>query len=186
MPSVLTRNHRRELTTLTGLAEKDLSALWREFDRVDGARDLLMDTLPRLVTIYGAAAATLAADYYDDLREQAGARGRFTAIPAEPAGAEATEVLARVAVGPLFGAEPNFAAALTLASGGLQRHIANAGRETLRFSSIQDRAAEGWRRVGVGECEWCQQYLDGEVHYVEGYDFDAHDHCRCNVEPVFG
>jgi hypothetical protein len=41
-------------------------------------------------------------------------------------------------------------------------------------------------RVGNGECDWCQRFLDGEVHYAEGYDFAAHDHCGCTAEPVFG
>jgi hypothetical protein len=94
-------------------------------------------------------------------------------------------VLARVAVGPLFGDKPDLLAALTLARGGVQRHVANAARETVRYSSIQDRGAVGWVRVGSGECDWCRQYLDGVVHDVEGYDFDAHDHCGCTAEPVF-
>jgi hypothetical protein len=40
-------------------------------------------------------------------------------------------------------------------------------------------------RQGNGECDWCTGLLDGEVHYVEGYDFDAHDDCRCIAVPVF-
>lgn len=186
MPTALSNAHRRELRTLTGLATSDLAALWRSLERADEARDALMDILPRLVTIYGTAAATLAADYFDEARESASARGTFRAIPAVPVEGEPLDVLARVAVGPLFGVNPDFGSALTLAQGGLQRHIANADRETVRFSSIQDRAARGWVRVGSGECDWCRQYLDGEVHYVEGYDFQAHDHCGCTAEPVFG
>jgi hypothetical protein len=186
MARALSNAHRRELRTLTGMAQRDLSAMWTQFDSPASARDLLMDALPRLVAIYGAAAATLGADYYDELRDEAEAPGSFTAIAAETATTGKLDVLARVAVGSLFGATPDPDAALTIASGGLQRHIADADRETVRFSAVQDRAARGWMRVGNGECDWCQRFLDGEVHYTEGYDFAAHDHCGCTAEPVFG
>ena len=76
--------------------------------------------------------------------------------------------MARWGVGPLFKAVPDATWALTLVTGGLQRIIADADRETVRFSSIQDKAARGWVRVGSGECDWCKQFLDGEVHYNEG------------------
>jgi hypothetical protein len=184
--ATLTRLHRRDLAVLTGEAKRDLEKLWREFSTPVAARDVLARALPQLVAIYGAAAATLGADYFDEVRDEAAARGRFRAAPVEPVTGEPLEVLARVAVGPLFGATPNQLTALTLAQGGLQRHIANADRETVRLASIEDKQAQGWMRVGDGGCDWCQQYLDGEVHYVEGYDFDAHDHCNCTAQPVFG
>lgn len=187
MSAALDAAHRRELRTLTGLAERDLAALWREVTDAELARNSLTDILARLVAIYGTAAATLAADYFDESREAAGARGRFRAIPATPVADEALEVLARVAAGPLFQAKPDFLSALTLARGGLQRHVANVDRETVRRSSLDDPKARGWMRVGDGAtCTWCKRYLDGVVRHVEGYDFNAHDHCGCIAVPVFG
>lgn len=182
--SLLTRTHRRDLRVLTDQAGSDLRILWRDFGSADAARDTLMRALPLLVAEYGSAAATLGADYFDDARDAAGVRGRFRAEPARTVAEEALDVLARVAVGPLFGATPRPADALTLATGGLQRHIANADRETVTQAAVQDRKS-GWVRVGDGGCDWCAEYLDGEVHYTEGYDFDAHDHCNCSAEPVF-
>lgn len=181
----LSKARRRDLLELTGLANKDLSILWRDFTTADEARDGLMESLPRLMALYGSAAATVAADYYDDAREAAGAAGRFRAIPADLPDLGRTESLARWAVSPLYTATPDFDTALVKAGGGLQKIIANAARETVVTSSVQDRRA-GWMRVGSGSgCEWCAQYLDGEVHYVEGYDFDAHDWCKCDAEAVF-
>ena len=148
-------------------------------------RDRLLEVLPRLIATYGSAAATLGADYYDEVRDAAGARKRFRAIPAELPDEGRAEALARWGVAPLFKAVPDATSALTLVTGGLQRIIADADRETVRFSSIQDKAARGWVRVGSGECDWCKQFLDGEVHYTEGYGFDAHDHCGCTAEPAF-
>lgn len=184
--STLTRTHRRDLRVLTGQAERDLTILWRDFQTPDDARSMLMRSLPQLVRVYGSAAATLGADYFDESREAAAAHGRFRAAPAATIDDGALETLARVAVGPLFGAKPNLASALVLARGGMQRHIANADRETVRVASVEDSRAQGWVRVGDGGCDWCSQYLDGEVHHVEGYGFDAHDHCNCSAEPVFG
>lgn len=183
--TTLTRAHRRDLQELTGLAANDLSLIWRRLDGAAETRDGLMDVLPRLIVTYGSAAATLGADYYDEMRDQAEARKRFRAIPAELPDQGRAEALARWGVSPLFSADPDPDSALTLVTGGLQRIIANADRETVRFSSVQDPSAKGWVRVGGGECAWCQQYLDGEVHYTEGYGFDAHDHCRCTAEPAF-
>ena len=185
MSTPLSNAHRRELRTLTGLAQRDLSTLWRDYGNVVQSRDLLLRTLPRLVAVYGSAAATLGADYYDEARAVSGARGRFRAAPAAVVDESALEVLARVSVGSLFGAKPDPAAALTIASGGIQRHIANADRETVRVASVQDPKSKGWVRVGNGGCSWCQQFLDGEVHYSEGYGFDAHDHCNCTAVPSF-
>jgi hypothetical protein len=185
VPDQLSLQHRQNLRSLTNLAERDLEQLWREVDDAVRARDALMDVLPPLTGLYGTAAASLAADYYDDLRDAQRAAGAFSAIVADLVDPEALTVLARVAVGPLFGASPDMAAALVLAKGGLQRHVANTARETVRTSTVEDRAARGWVRVGSGSCDWCRQYLTGEVVSDPGYGFDAHDHCGCTAEPVF-
>ena len=186
MLTALDTVHRRDLGRVTEMAQRDLAALWRSDPDPVKARALLMRALPRLVGLYGSAAATLAADYYDESRDVAGVGGRFRAEPAVTANVGKLETLARVAVGPLFGANPDVLSALTLALGGLQRHIANADRETVTTASVQDPRAKGWVRVGKGGCDWCKQYLDGEVHYVKGYDFQAHDHCNCTAVPEFG
>lgn len=179
--------HRSDLIELTTFAQGDLKGMWRDFGNPAQARDMLMRSLPRLVALYGAAAATLGADYYDEARDAAGARGRFRAAPAEVDVDEELDVLARVAVGSLFGAKPDLLAALTIASGGLQRHIANADRETVRAASIADDGAQGWRRVGSGtSCSFCSMLLGrGAVYRESSASFDAHDHCNCTAAPAF-
>jgi len=181
----LSRRLQKDLAQLTGIAANDLRLLFRQFDTAEAAREGLLDVLPRMVSIYGAAAATLAADYFDDLRDAAEVKGSFRAIPAEPQ-TGGLDVLARWAVGPMFQAAPDPLAALSLAAGGAQRSIADAARLTVVESAIQDPRAQGWTRVGHGECDWCKQYLDGEVHYTEGYDFQAHNNCGCTAETVYG
>lgn len=181
-----TRAHRRDLATLTGTADWDLTRLFREFDTADAARDGLRDVLPRMVAIYGEAATSLAADWYDDLRDASGARGRFTAIPADLPDLGRTDALAGWAVSPLYDAQPDFATALTKASGGLQRIIANADRDTVRVSSVQDRGARGWARAGAGQCDFCAMLIGRGAVYTEATaDFDSHDHCGCVAVPEF-
>lgn len=177
---------RRKVAALATLAERDLAGVWRQVTTADLARDALMEVLPGLVATYGSAAAALAADWYDDLREQAAARGRFRANPADTADTGA-DVLARWGVGALYQATPDWSAAATLVAGGLQRRIANASRETITGSAVADPAARGWQRVGSGgSCGFCAMLLGrGAVYTESSADFQSHDHCNCSAAPVF-
>lgn len=185
MPT-LTAAHRRDLAELTGLAQNDLSLIWATFNTATAARDGLIKLLPRLVAIYGSAAATLGADWYDEMRAAAVVKGRFRAIPVELPDDGRTDALARWGVSPLFKAEPDFTSALTLVSGGLQRIVSNADRESVTRSSVADPKARGWQRVGAGECDFCDMLIGrGAVYSEATADFESHDHCKCSAEPVF-
>lgn len=180
------RAHRADLAELARLAERDLSVLFRNVNDAGRVREALQDTLPKLVTLYGSAAATLGADWYDDLREKAAVKGRFQAITAELPNKGRTNALAGWTVGPLFGAAPDADAALGMATGGLQRIIFDADRETVTQSAVQDRAARGWMREGFGECDFCQMLLGrGAVYSEATADFEAHDNCKCVGVPAF-
>lgn len=97
-----------------------------------------------------------------------------------------TTSLAHWAVAPLFGADPDATTALSKVSGGLQRIIFNADRDTITFSSIQDPRARGWQREGAGECDLCQLLLGrGAVYTEESSQFETHDRCRCVGVPAF-
>lgn len=180
------RVHRRDLSELIDVALSDLGILFRKFDTATEARDGLMDVLPRLTVIYGDAAATLAADWYEELREQAERPGRFTPVLAELPDRGRTDALARWGVTPLFQAEPDWSMALTYISGGLQRIIANADRGTIQASSVADRRARGWARAGVGDCDLCTLLLGRGAVYTEATSqFETHDRCGCIGVPVF-
>lgn len=171
---------RRSVSALATYAERDLSALWRDLDTPERARTALMDTLPALVITYGEAATMIAADWYDDTREKAEARRRFAATPV-PASDRGAQALAGWAVSTAV----DVSSLQTLVSGGVQRRIADHLRMTITENSIKDPSAQGWVRVGNGECDWCSQFLTGDVYHVEGYDFPAHDHCNCTAVPAF-
>ena len=172
---------RRETNGLVRLADRDLTALWQLVSDGASADTALHDLLPAIVTTYGQAGATLAADWYDDQRDRAGVRGRFIAEPLD-----ATDRGAHALVGWALAEATDDVGLKTLILGGTQRRIADHIRLTITNSSVADPRAQGWVRVGAGgNCDWCSQYLDGEVHTVAGYDFDAHDNCNCSVTPAF-
>lgn len=174
--------HRRDLDGLVGIAERDLGLFFRQFDTVEAARDALRDLLPQLVGIYGEAAATLGADWYDELRDSAGAGGRFTAIPAELPDRGRTDALARWAAGEARSLETM----LPLVVGGVQRIISDADRGSVIRSSLQDRATAGWQRMGAGGCSFCLMLISrGAVYSEATADFASHDNCHCQAVPIF-
>src|SRR5690606_7890285 len=73
-----------ETAKLIRLADRDLSRLWRLVADGADAGEALHDLLPAIVREYGAAGGAMAAEWYDQQREKAGARGRFYALPIEP------------------------------------------------------------------------------------------------------
>ena len=179
----MARSLRAETAQLVRLAERDLSRLWRLVADGADAGEALHDLLPAIVREYGAAGGAMAAEFYDQRREKAGARGRYFAapIPADDRGAHAL-------IGWALAQARDDHGLKRLILGGTQRRIADHVRLTTANNAVADPASEGWMRVGDADgCKsgWCDQYLDGEVHTVGGYDFDAHDFCKCDVVSVF-
>lgn len=168
--------------SLAGLAAGDLEALWRQVSNAAEARAALFDVLPKLIETYGAAAASLASDWYDEVRAEMEVKGNFRAIPAD-LGDQNSESLIAWATSKSTGLD----AALSLVNGGVQRRIANFSRLTVARSSIADPRASGWRRVGDGStCDFCSMLLSRDAVYTEATaDFQAHDHCGCTAEPAF-
>lgn len=144
--------------------------------------EALHDVLPALIDAYGAAAATVAAEWYDDLRESKGVGGRFTAIPADIADTGAHSL-----VGWAVDTATSDASLIALLEGGLQRRVFNFGRLTVMESAYVDTRADGWQRVGVGaNCPFCDLLISrGSVYSEASADFGAHDNCNCAAVPAF-
>jgi hypothetical protein len=164
------------------LAFRDLADLWRTAGTPEQVAAALRDVLPALIDTYGLAAATLAADWYDDVRDSREVRGHFTAIPAE-----VPETGTQALVGWALSEAQDLPGFQTLILGGAQRRIANFSRLTVMGSSIADPAARGWERVGSGSsCEFCQMLLGrGAVYTEASADFEAHDHDDCGAAPAW-
>lgn len=182
----LIRAHRSDLDVLTGLALRDLDLIWEQFTTAEMARDGLMDILPELVDVYGSAAATLGADWYDEVRDTAQVPGRFAPILASMPDRKLTDILARWAVGPLFQKEPDWPAARSLIDGGLEKAVVDLDRETITTTAVKDPAAIGWKRVGAGACDFCLMLIGRGAVYRESSRFASHNNCHCQCVPAFG
>lgn len=177
---------RSAVESLATIADADVAELWQQITSAPDMRAALMDILPALIDTYGAAAAAFAADWYDDLAEESELPARFTAIPADLA-VTGAEALAGWSTAPLFLPEPDWDAARTRLTGGIQLRVANAARTTITFSSIADPRADGWQRVASGGgCGFCQMLAGrGAVYSDKSVDFAAHDHCNCTAAPAW-
>lgn len=187
------------------LAHSELQAFWKALDATDpvAAKASLIDYLIALIESYGPISATIAADYYDEIREVANVAGRFLAQPADvPSAAQIREV-AKWASQPLFkwrkpitnaagkviryeDREPDLDAALERFMGASQRLVQAAGRATLVESVKRDPAKPKFARVPHGDtCDWCIMLASrGAVYRSErsaGGLEDFHDWCDCQV-----
>jgi hypothetical protein len=179
---------RRDVAQLVTFANEDLDQVWRSLTSADQARRELEQLLPHLIQTYGVAASTVAANWYDELRDEMAVAGSYTSLTAEFKHAAVGEVLARWALGPLFGPPSKNAwpDALTLTQGGLQRHITDQARDTVRVSAVEDPQSEGWMRDAAGGCGFCQAIAGSAVvHDQATLDFAGHDHCQCHAVPAF-
>lgn len=170
---------RRAIRDLMILAESDIRELWRLVR--DAGPDALYELLPDVIDTYGSAAQSLAADYYENIREIEAAAGAFTPIVEPPA---------NTGTGALIGWATATAADETafqqLILGGVQRRIVNQSRDVVMLSSIADPSARGWMRIGSGGCDFCAMLIGrGAVYTERGVDFASHDHCNCNAAPAF-
>lgn len=185
----LIRSHFADLAELARIAQNDLQVLWSRLNSSDPVkvRDALAEVLSQLAATYGSAAATLGADWYEEVRDALGVKGRFTADTAELPDDGRFEALAGWATGPLFSNEPDRAAVLSRAAGGFQRIVADADRHSVMQSSIADPKATGWQRVtSGGGCAFCEMLSGrGFVYESATVRFASHDHCDCTAAPAF-
>lgn len=175
---------RSETAEVVRLADQDLTRLWKVVADGASAEVALRDLLPAIVREYGALGAAVAADWYDEQRAKVDARGRFTAVPvaADDRGAQAL-------VGWALRSATDDQSLHSLILGGVQRRIADHARYTITGASIEDTAANGWQRVGSGDCTsgFCDMLIArGAVYSEATADFAAHDHCGCSAVPAWG
>jgi len=178
------------LALVAAAAQQELAKAW---DLVTGqsaetVRDFLMEVVPAIGDKYGMASATLAADWYDEVRSAAAVRGTFLAEPAPLPDSSRYEALVRWGVDPLFRPEPDPEASQSLVGGGLQKIVTNMHGQTLTESTLRDPAAQGWSRMARAEgCDICKVLAGrGAVYREATADFATHDHCLCVAVPEFG
>lgn len=177
---------RRALQVVTAAAVDTASGLLTP-SAPDVTRDRLLAAAPEIVSFYSDGTAALAADHYDDLREAAGAPGRFTAEPIVVLREEKIRTGMIWAVGPLFNDDPDAALATTRVAEVIQFETARPFRDTITTNTRRDPAAVGWQRhTSTSGCAFCRMLAGrGAVYRAETARFASHPHCTCSASPVF-
>ena len=173
------------------LAVVEAEDLWAtlDFDDPVEVREALEDVLPDLMDVYGDLSATVAADYYDDIREQAEVRTSFSAILSAPVAAEAVRANARWAIGPLFSAEPDPDQAFGRLAQEVDRMTLDPGNRTIGESTLRDPERPRWARVpqGAAPCAFCQVMASrGAMFYGQAQAGGEGDfyHADCECVPM--
>lgn len=168
---------RRALTLLTGSAVADAQQILA----TDGPAALFEAVVP-IVGYYSDGSSALAADFYDDERDAAGARGRFAAEPVVNLREQ------KLYIGTAWATEKGIDAiesASRLAQV-IQFETARPYRDTITTNRHRDPEAVGWRRVSSGKCKFCAMLASrGAVYREETARFAAHTNCHCTAQPVF-
>src|SRR5690606_6620763 len=107
--------------------------------------DAVSEGIPELVDYYTLGSSALAADFYDDSRLAAGARGRFTAEPVIPDRAEKIRRAARWAAAALVVPDVTQTPESRIAEV-VQLEVARAHRDTITENRKRDPESAGWKR----------------------------------------
>ena len=182
----MTAEFRAANKRLVGLAERDLLKFWASLDITNAvrARDELTRYLPTLTTLYGEAAAAVAADWYDELRTVQKVPGRFAARVANPFPTEYVEQRVRFGASHLFTATPLMM--LPFLQGAVQEYVLQPGRDTIIDSTRTDPRARGWHReTSASACDFCEMLAGrGGVYSKESSaSFASHGNCNCTARP---
>lgn len=175
---------------IADLVERDLFGFLGalNFERPEAVRAALFEYVPVLVSEYGAVAASVAADWYDELRAVEGVAGSFRApLAASVPGEQVTSRLgfATRTAGPLWAGD---VASLTGFLGLMvNEYVLQPGRETVMQAAHKDNAAYA-RVPEPGACKFCLMLASRGFVYAKstaGGTKKFHGKCRCNAVPVW-
>lgn len=171
---------RRALVLVTAAAVADATRL------APLGLDAVSEGIPEVIAYYSLGSSALAADYYDESRLMAGARGRFTAEPVIPDRAEKIRRASRWAAAALVDPTVTQTVESRIAEV-VQLEVARANRETITENARRDPESAGWKRITRGDgCKFCLFLAARGARYSKGtVRFAAHSNCNCTAAPVF-
>lgn len=181
---------RAEQAAVSARARAALDRFWGGLDLQDpqGSRDALVAFLPDLVASYGEAAAVVAADWYDDMREAAGAPHGFHAGLGDLVPDEAVVARARYGAQHLWTENPDQTRRFLL--GVVDQYVKQAARNTLVQAGRRDPWKPRFARVprGTVTCGFCLMLASrGPVYLTEktaGGFTKFHGLCDCQIVPI--
>lgn len=148
-------------------------------------RNELRRVLPALVDYYGEAASTVAADWYEMVRdvESIPAKQRFRSELVIPDRFKEVEGTVERAAGALFTDNPEDF--LRSVRGPISRYVIDASRATVIENTRNDPQARGWQRITrPGSCDFCRFLAArGGVYMASTVRFASHNDCNCAAAP---
>lgn len=152
----LIERYRRDTNALSGRVREELEDFFLTLDlsRPEAVRDAMLAFVPLLTQEYGQVAATLAAEWYEDLRSASGDTRTFRVRSAPAVPAAMTEASVKSAAGHLWTPSPE--AALGVLSLAVDKQVKQPGRNTIMANADREPGAR-WARVPTGEktCAFC-------------------------------
>lgn len=161
-------------------------------------RAALFAATPLIVGDYLDGSSALALDWYEEIRDAASPRRRFTPAPLGAVDEEALAGSIAWATTPLYDLERNAAKVDDLLEQAthesmarleplVQKGVASGFWDTMTGNSIADPAATGWQRFASGgACKFCLMLAGrGAVYREATVNFAAHTSCHCAVGPSF-
>jgi hypothetical protein len=193
----LSAQHRRQQVAIRAAAARDVVQVWEagfDLSDIDRSWRRMEPAMVAVTSDYRRQSANVASGYFQAFRTAEDAPGGFRPRLAVP---PSREVL-RYSLGYYGMVVPNQLyrsgrtdvarqAAVQLV-GGVSRHVNDGGRHTVLENVGQDRQARGWQRITAGRpCSFCAMIAArGAVFSADTATFQAHDHCQCTAEPVYG
>jgi hypothetical protein len=180
--------HRKVLGNVATLAAADtVGAIKLSTKLTDGYRlGALRETIPPIVEAYGNVAATVSADFYDELRVGAGVKKGYTAIAPTRDWAKISEPIAGFAI-KRFITEAPLQSTISLIAGAVMSEIFTTARETMQYNADRDSVKVTYQRVTrPNACDFCIYMavgFEGKSSQEEYKDF--HNHCMCVDVAVF-
>jgi len=175
---------------IADLVETDLTDFLGalNFENPAAVQIALFEYVPALVSEYGDVAASVAADWYDELRASEGVPGSFRApLASSVPAAQVSDRLgfATRASGPLWLGDSatvtNFLSMMT------NEYVLQPGRDTVMQAAHKDKAAYA-RIPEPGACKFCLMLASRGFVYSKstaGQSKKFHGKCRCNAMPVW-
>lgn len=179
--------HRAALSDVITIAVAELVAEWPSLPlgNPEQVRRLLAELLADLTDAFHDVAAGLGADWYDELRLEAGVPGSFTApLPEAPPLEQIRESASWAASGLYTDTEKALADAATV----MDRILANADRAAIEGAAKADPQPVRWARyASANACAFCAlNATRGPVFRSEDTAATKyHNLCRCIAVPVW-
>lgn len=172
---------------ISRLIIEDLNAFWESLDKSlpEATRDRLSEFLPTLVGKYGDIAATVSADWYRDMRGQAGVVGRYVPTLAANSPPVKIQTVVRRTADNLFDGTPD--AMLHSLEGAVTKFALQSGRDTIDLNSRLDPWKPRVARVPTGPttCDFCLMLASrGPVfssREAAGSTTQFHEHDDCQI-----